>query len=82
MEELVRIALSSTLGAAGAALVLAVQRFRQPKVTSRTTVFDEEAVHPGPHPHDWHISGKKNNRVRMRCIVPGCRVERNQDGPE
>lgn len=82
MELLLHVALSVTAGASGGWLVLAVQRFRQPKVTSRTTVFDEEAVHPGPHPHDWHISGKKNNRVRMRCIVPGCRLERNQDGPE
>lgn len=82
MEELFHVALSGAAGFAGGSLWLAVQRFRQPKVTSQTTVFDEEAVHPGPHIHDWHISGKKNNRVRMRCIVLGCRVERNQDGPE
>lgn len=33
---------------------------------------------PG-HEHDLHIKGKRNGRVRLHCLVPGCRFEKYRD---
>ncbi len=77
MEDAISIALS---GIAGALFGGGVVWWRRPQV--RTNALHEVERAPLFHKHDWHISGKKNNRVRMRCVVPGCHNERNQDGPE
>ncbi len=67
-------------GVVGAFAGGALMWWRRPQI--HTNVLHEVERAPLFHKHEWHISGKRAGRVRMRCVVPGCKNERNQDGPE
>lgn len=77
MEELISIALSGLAGLVGG---YTWRAWRTPK--TGTTVWHEAEKAPLFHKHNWHPLGKREGRVRMWCVTPGCKSERWKDGPE
>lgn len=78
MEEALSIGLS---GLAGLIAGGAWMWWRRPYISTNVLHEVERPPLLG-HKCEWHVLGKQGKRVRMWCTVPGCKKQRNQDGPE